>query len=772
MSSSQASEQPQSKTSTTTAMDHTQIGGAQGAQSFGYYPEYVPRVYPAPGPYGGLYPAPYALPYQYSYNAPYTNQAASLDQQSLLENLTRQIEYYFSRSNLASDVYLVSQMDNDLFVPISIIAGFKMVQRMTGDINLVLQAMKASSSLIVDEKNMKVKPNIKHRRTTLILRDVPSSFATEQLEALFQSGSVKPVSIRPDVKETWFVEFETEEETSKAFDFVRTQSIEGHPINARIKSETLLRTATILPSPDSTSPKGFAPAQQSFIQPQYKYYNSSSWRPPVAGAYGYPPQAYDPNVVQRQGSKGFGGTRGPKGSRVRRESGRTEVDQGQSILPSPGDLARQVSPSHLADDAARSPSAVQSNVSQQTQEPTDSSPPQVEITTNTSADSSSAQEHATESLRTLDLNQETSKEEEHVSTHAPKSKALPPRSSATNQVADSSAKALRKKKGKREGDDSTSPSGVAAFVGGESKRSQGNALLQPADFPPLSATGATKANTAVIRSSGYSSEYKSYTKNQLLDIIGTLEVPQKPEPADQHANPNISLDEPIKGLLVSRTEQPKPRGGPKATTWGDGSKVKDRAEHSKQATTVKAATQTVSSGSSSEPSSKPNVSQTTTPAMDGAKNSSTTQQTQSERRSRNQDAHERRGGRKEGDRPSNKGQKSQETVKMQISVKTNETAPKTESVGVAVTVALKSPQAIETEKTISLPTETTETSSANTGPASEKGDAANQDSTPISVAVSNSNKKSYAAVAAKPSQIQAPSTATAQSQQPKPQASA
>lgn len=42
---------------------------------------------------------------------------------ALSSALCTQIEFYFSKENLARDPYLVSQMDAQLFVPISVIAS-------------------------------------------------------------------------------------------------------------------------------------------------------------------------------------------------------------------------------------------------------------------------------------------------------------------------------------------------------------------------------------------------------------------------------------------------------------------------------------------------------------------------------------------------------------------------------------------------------------------------------------------------------------------------
>ena len=56
--------------------------------------------------------------------------------------LRRQLEYYFSPENLAHDEYLRTQMDQDQFVNISIIASFNQVRKLTSDVALVTQVLR------------------------------------------------------------------------------------------------------------------------------------------------------------------------------------------------------------------------------------------------------------------------------------------------------------------------------------------------------------------------------------------------------------------------------------------------------------------------------------------------------------------------------------------------------------------------------------------------------------------------------------------------------
>ncbi|KAH7297359.1 hypothetical protein KP509_26G066500 [Ceratopteris richardii] len=82
---------------------------------------------------------------------------SSLDTSSLQHKLRKQIEYYFSVENLCHDTYLTSRMDDEGFVPISLIASFPRVKKLTLDTSLILEAMKKST--LVEVKNGKIRAN-------------------------------------------------------------------------------------------------------------------------------------------------------------------------------------------------------------------------------------------------------------------------------------------------------------------------------------------------------------------------------------------------------------------------------------------------------------------------------------------------------------------------------------------------------------------------------------------------------------------------------------
>ncbi len=134
----------------------------------------------------------------------------NLSNEELKQSLTRQLEYYFSRENLARDAYLVSiascflrvetiqllidffhlqnsQMDPDQFVDIATIANFNQVKRLTNDINLVTLVLKESSNVQVDLQGKKVRPN--HARSTVILREIPNNTSREEIEVIISTNS-------------------------------------------------------------------------------------------------------------------------------------------------------------------------------------------------------------------------------------------------------------------------------------------------------------------------------------------------------------------------------------------------------------------------------------------------------------------------------------------------------------------------------------------------------------------------------------------------------
>ncbi|KAI8088394.1 hypothetical protein BDF21DRAFT_396554 [Thamnidium elegans] len=161
-------------------------------------------------------------------------------------SLKEQLEYYFSRQNLVNDTYLVSQMDGDLFVPIITIANFKRVREWTTDVNLIVNTLRESNTVTVDDSGTKVKPNISVERKTVILRDVPDCTEQEMIDLLNHLNSPPVQSIKQDIGNMWYFTFESEQYALQLLTSVRGKSFKDQAIAARMKSEPVLRVLSLV----------------------------------------------------------------------------------------------------------------------------------------------------------------------------------------------------------------------------------------------------------------------------------------------------------------------------------------------------------------------------------------------------------------------------------------------------------------------------------------------------------------------------------------------
>lgn len=76
----------------------------------------------------------------------------SASRMRLLMTLKSQIEYYFSVENLCRDVYLRMNMDTNGWLPLGILANFSRIRSLTLDAGLIVQSLKESEEVELDEK--------------------------------------------------------------------------------------------------------------------------------------------------------------------------------------------------------------------------------------------------------------------------------------------------------------------------------------------------------------------------------------------------------------------------------------------------------------------------------------------------------------------------------------------------------------------------------------------------------------------------------------------
>ncbi|XP_043271130.1 la-related protein 1 isoform X2 [Venturia canescens] len=122
-------------------------GGARGGYRHRHDLEYTdyPTDY-APITKFGQADSSFMMPYMGTFY--YNNQNfVNLDTITLKEYIKKQIEYYFSEENLLRDFFLRRKMDNQGFLPITLIASFHRVQALTTDVSLVIESILESDKL-------------------------------------------------------------------------------------------------------------------------------------------------------------------------------------------------------------------------------------------------------------------------------------------------------------------------------------------------------------------------------------------------------------------------------------------------------------------------------------------------------------------------------------------------------------------------------------------------------------------------------------------------
>ncbi|KAJ8257483.1 hypothetical protein GJAV_G00186080 [Gymnothorax javanicus] len=199
-----------------------------------------PQV-PAENAINGLDPV-LDLGYLPSHLAPGTAEGQLVEEQpmsaeALRESLKKHLESCFSRENLSKDLYLISQMDSDQFIPIWTIASMEGIKSLTTDMSLILDVLRSTPMVQVDEKGEKVRPN--HKRCIIILREVPEVTPVEEVEALFKNDNCpKVISVEFAHNNNWYITFQSDTDAQQAYKYLREEvkTFQGKPIMARIKA--------------------------------------------------------------------------------------------------------------------------------------------------------------------------------------------------------------------------------------------------------------------------------------------------------------------------------------------------------------------------------------------------------------------------------------------------------------------------------------------------------------------------------------------------------
>uniref|UniRef100_A0A7S4LGJ5 HTH La-type RNA-binding domain-containing protein n=1 Tax=Eutreptiella gymnastica TaxID=73025 RepID=A0A7S4LGJ5_9EUGL len=162
-----------------------------------------------------------------------------------------------------------------MYVPLEVVAGFKMLRNLTTEVEVIKNALRGSTKVQLTEGpggECLIRPTLNTAsRVTIILRDIPKDVPEAEIRQLFSEEKVSHV--RPDIGDTWFVTFATEDDCKAAYAKCQDKTFRDEPVKARIKSENLLKNFLPVQSPVEPQPASV------FVPPAH----------PAAYAFGPPP---------------------------------------------------------------------------------------------------------------------------------------------------------------------------------------------------------------------------------------------------------------------------------------------------------------------------------------------------------------------------------------------------------------------------------------------------------------------------------------------------
>ncbi|KAK7331356.1 hypothetical protein VNO77_25579 [Canavalia gladiata] len=128
----------------------------------------------------------------------------SLDDLKL--KIIKQVEYYFSDESLPNDKYLLGfvKRNKEGFVPISVVASFRKMKKLTRDHSFIVAALKESSLLVVSGDGKRVKrlnplrfnESRDHKLYTVLVENLPEDHSKENIRQIFrEAGNIKRITI-------------------------------------------------------------------------------------------------------------------------------------------------------------------------------------------------------------------------------------------------------------------------------------------------------------------------------------------------------------------------------------------------------------------------------------------------------------------------------------------------------------------------------------------------------------------------------------------------
>jgi hypothetical protein len=169
-----------------------------------------------------------------------------------VDALVKELDRLLSKENLSSDPQISAALNPQLCVPVSTILQLKSVAAITDSLELVCEAADKSVNVGLSEDRTMVRPLLKSKRNTMIIRELEATEAEIRELLVGSPGEDEVVAVRPEVNDTWFVEFKTEEKTQETALWLRGKKFKDEPVKVSIKSEHFLRS--FIPAQQAVAP--------------------------------------------------------------------------------------------------------------------------------------------------------------------------------------------------------------------------------------------------------------------------------------------------------------------------------------------------------------------------------------------------------------------------------------------------------------------------------------------------------------------------------------
>lgn len=147
---------------------------------------------------------------------------------SKLNDIRKQIEFYFSDANLSKNRYMKTLLDKSEYVLLTVLMTFNRLKEMGATQEEVVKSLSKSTMIEVspDEQSIRRTTEIKIREDaddyTIYIEQIPLSYTIKTLKELFeQFGPVIYVSLprhRDTIKEYAFIEFQSKKSVRKAIE--------------------------------------------------------------------------------------------------------------------------------------------------------------------------------------------------------------------------------------------------------------------------------------------------------------------------------------------------------------------------------------------------------------------------------------------------------------------------------------------------------------------------------------------------------------------------